>query len=143
MPATPNATMDHALDGKVDGLGSTRCPDDLPGIGVDELRYMCTSVVHRLLGLLTEAVRAGCRIAEGTVPPQATDHSLYDLWGNRRRGGVVQVSHDSGLPPKSGVAAHLLSRPKVTRPAPQSLGQRTEERKSRPAPQHMPGAVNR
>lgn len=83
------------LDGEVVGLGGTGRPDDLAGVGIDQLGDLATGVLSRFLGFPAEEMRTRGRVAEVAVNQQAVGHFLSDTRIHRGGGGVVEVNRQS------------------------------------------------
>src|SRR5712671_1697342 len=98
----------RALDGEVVALGGAGSPDDLLWVGVEERRDVRARLLHRLLRLPAERVRAARRVAE--LLGQEGDHLLRHARVHRRGRGIVEVDrkfHVRARPVQGDTAASL------------------------------------
>src|SRR5258705_9350770 len=100
----------RALDGEVVAFRRARSPDDLLRVGVQERRDVRARLLHRLLRVPAECVRAARRVAE--LLGEEGDHLLRHARVHRRGRGIVEVDRKFHVRarPVQGVTAASLPR---------------------------------
>ncbi len=91
VPTTLGHGPGRALDRQVVGLSGTGGPDNLPGVGADQIGDLTPGQLHRFLGLPAVLVRARGRVGKNAIHGQAATHLLRHPRVNRCGGGIVEI----------------------------------------------------
>ena len=79
------------LNGQIVRLGSPRCPNNFPGISIDQGRHLLTRLFNCRLGLPTKRMGTRGRITIHAVHGQALRHAGCYTGIDRGCGGIIKI----------------------------------------------------